>query len=161
MAKASLDIIDALRSTAKKLSIGTSYMWGHMGSCNCGNLAQEITKMSKNQIHAYAMQGYGDWNEQLNDYCEASLMPMDLLIHELLTVGFSMEDLQNLEKLADNDILMRLPIEKRYLRHNYRDDVIVYLNEWANMLEDELLEGIKLPSFELETSIKITEPQYA
>ena len=151
MAKASLDIIDALRRTAKKLATGTAYMWGHMGSCNCGNLAQEITKMSKEQIHAYAMQGHGDWNEQLNDYCEASQMPMDLLIHELLMTGFSTEDLKNLEKLADNDILMRLPIEKRYLHHNYRDDVIVYLNEWANMLEDELLDGIKLPSFDLDS----------
>jgi hypothetical protein len=161
MAKASLDIIDALRRTAKKLAKGTAYMWGHMGSCNCGNLAQEVTKLSKEQIHAYAMQEHGDWNEQLNDYCETSQMPMDLLIHELLMAGFSTIDLQNLEKLADNDILMRLPIEKRYLRHNYRDDVIVYLNEWANMLEDELLEGIKLPSFELISDRKITEPQYA
>jgi hypothetical protein len=154
MAKASLEIIDALRRTARKLKTDASYMWGHMGSCNCGNLAQEITKMSKAQIHGYAMQGHGDWNEQLNDYCEASSMPMDLLIHELLTAGFSVEDLKNLEKLSDEQILNRIPLEKRYLRHNSRQDVIVYMNEWANMLEEELLATITLPSFFYETELQ-------
>lgn len=147
MAQAKVEIIDALRRTAKKLSVGSEYMWGHMGSCNCGNLAQEITKRSKAEIHAYAMQGHGDWNEQLNDYCGITQMPIDLVIHEMLTSGFSLEDLQNLEKLSDKQILMRLPAENRYLRHNVRADVIVYLTEWANMLEEQLLDTIKLPDF--------------
>jgi hypothetical protein len=147
MAQAKVEIIDALRRTAKKLGSGSDYMWGHMGSCNCGNLAQEITKRSKAEIHAYAMQGHGDWNEQLNDYCGNTQMPIDLVIHEMLTSGFSLEDLQNLEKLADKLILMRLPIENRYLLHNVRADVIVYLSEWANMLEEQLLDTIKLPDF--------------
>jgi hypothetical protein len=30
------------------------------------------------------------------------------------------------------------------MRHNYRDDVVLYLNEWANQLEEELLPNIKL-----------------
>ena len=99
MAQAKLEVIEALRRTAKKLDAGTQYMWGHMGSCNCGNLAQEITKRSKAEIHAYAMQGHGDWNEQLNDYCGTTQMPIDLVIHEMLTSGFELADLQNLEKL--------------------------------------------------------------
>ena len=151
MAQAKTEIIDALRSTADKLKNGSQYMWGHMGSCNCGNLAQEVTNRTKAEIHAYAMQGHGDWNEQLNDYCETSAMPIDLIIFDLLTAGFSIEDLQNLEKLSDKDILLRLPLEKRYLRHNVREDVIVYLQEWANMLEERLLDTIKLPDFLQET----------
>lgn len=152
MAQAKTEIIDALRGTADKLKNGSQYMWGHMGSCNCGNLAQEVTKRTKAEIHAYAMQGHGDWNEQLNEYCETSAMPIDLIIFDLLTAGFSIEDLQNLEKLSDKDVLMRLPVEKRYLRHNVREDVIVYLHEWANMLEERLLETIKLPDFLQETT---------
>lgn len=151
MAQAKTEIIDALRRTADKLKNGSQYMWGHMGSCNCGNLAQEVTNRTKAEIHAYAMQGHGDWNEQLNDYCETSAMPIDLIIFDLLTAGFSIEDLQNLEKLSDKDILLRLPLEKRYLRHNVREDVIVYLQEWANMLEERLLDTIKLPDFLQET----------
>lgn len=152
MAQAKTEIIGALRRTADKMQNGSQYMWGHMGSCNCGNLAQEITHRTKAEIHAYAMQGHGDWNEQLNDYCETSTMPIDLIIFDLLTSGFSIEDLQNLEKLSDKEILMRLPIEKRYLHHNVREDVIVYLHEWANMLEEQLLETIKLPYFLPETT---------
>lgn len=147
MAQAKVEIIDALRRTAKKLSSGNEYMWGHIGSCNCGNLVQEVTKRTKAEIHAYAMQGNGDWNEQLNEYCGISEMPIDMLIHEMLTSGFSLDDLQNLEKLSDKKILMRLPAENRYLRHNVRADVIVYLMEWANMLEEQLLDTIKLPEF--------------
>jgi hypothetical protein len=154
MARASFEVIDALRRTAKKLQSDTPYMWGHMGSCNCGNLAQEITKLSKAQIHAYAMQGRGDWNEQLNDYCDTSQLPMDLLIHELLTAGFDLNDLKNLEKLSDNAILERLPIEKRYLKHNLREDVVVYLNEWANLLEEQYLDRIQLPKFITEQELE-------
>jgi hypothetical protein len=81
-------------------------------------------------------------------------MPIDIIIFELLTSGFSLEDLKNLEKLSDKQILMRLPIENRYLRHNVRADVIVYLTEWANMLEEQLLEAIKLPDFLQEITLE-------
>ena len=131
-------------------------MWGHMGSCNCGNLAQEVTKMSKAQIHNYALQGKGDWSEQLNDYCQSSAMPMDLLIFELLSFGFSVRDLKNLEYLSDEEVLYRLPKEKRHLRRNVRHDVVVYLNEWADMLEERLLYDIELPKL-LSDETKVHE----
>ncbi|GAB3905565.1 hypothetical protein GCM10028803_36610 [Larkinella knui] len=149
MARPNLPLIDALRRTARKLREGAPYEWGHMGGCNCGNLAQELTKLSKGQIHAYAMERYGDWNEQVADYCPTSLMPIDLVISEMLQAGLSLEDLKNLEKLADRRVLSRLPIENRFLRHNHRDDVILYLTEWAALLEEELLAKIDLPKFEV------------
>lgn len=152
MARATLEVVEALRNTVKKLNQGSPYMWGHMGSCNCGNLAQEITKFTKAQIHAYALQNSGDWSEQLNDYCETSRMPMDLIIFELLSFGFSVEDLQNLEYLSDQNVLQRLPLEKRYLRRNYRDDVVVYMNEWADLLEEQLLEAISIEELVAEST---------
>lgn len=144
MARVSIEVVEALRNTAKKLKQGTPYMWGHMGSCNCGNLAQEITKFSKAQIHAYALQNNGDWSEQLNDYCENSQMPMDLVIFELLSFGFTVEDLQHLEYVSDPKVLERLPVENRNLRRNYRDDVIVYMSEWADMLEEQLIDSVSI-----------------
>lgn len=159
MARATIEVVEALRNTVKKLKKGSPYMWGHMGSCNCGNLAQEITNFSKAQIHAYALQGSGDWSEQLNDYCENSQMPMDLIIFELLSFGFTVEDLQNLEYLSDHSVLQRLPMENRNLRRNYRDDVVVYMNEWADMLEEQLIEGISLDSLVDETSKQTNEKQ--
>ncbi|GAB3502637.1 hypothetical protein GCM10027341_30720 [Spirosoma knui] len=148
MARPTPELIDALRRTARNLQNGAPYQWGHMGGCNCGNLAQELTKLNKDQIHSYAMQRYGDWSEQVEDYCSTSQMPIDLLINEMLNAGLTLEDLKHLEKLNDRQVLTRLPIEKRFLKHNVRDDVVAYMNEWANLLEEQLLAKITLPDFE-------------
>ena len=146
MARPNLDLIAALRRTARKINDGAPYQWGHMGSCNCGNLAQELTKLTKAEIHAHALaNGRGDWNEQLNDYCPTSGLPMDLLMNEMIEAGLDPDDMKHLERLSDVRILYRLPEGKRYLRHNFRDDVVLYINEWADMLEEQLLMPIKLP----------------
>ncbi|SFD76593.1 hypothetical protein [Spirosoma endophyticum] len=152
MARPTPELINALRQTAHKLKNGAPYQWGHMGGCNCGNLAQELTKLSKDQIHRYAMQRHGDWNEQAEDYCQTSQMPIDLLINEMLNAGMLLEDLKHLERLDDRQILVRLPLEKRHLKHNVREDVVSYMTAWAELLEEQLIDKITLPnlqSFEL------------
>ena len=147
MARPTPELIEALRITAQKLRNGAPYQWGNMGGCNCGNLAQELTKLNKDEIHRYAMQRYGDWNEQIDDYCPASQMPLDIVINEMLNAGLMLEDIKHLEKLDNRVILLRLPIEKRFLKHNVRDDVVTYMNVWADLLEEQLLDKITLPDF--------------
>ncbi len=146
MARPTPELIYALRKTASNLQQGAPYQWGHMGGCNCGNLAQELTKLDKDQIHRYAMQRHGDWNEQAEDYCETSQMPIDLLINELLNAGLMLEDLKHLERLDDRQVLLRFPLGERFLKHNVRKDVIAYMNAWAELLEEQLLEKITLPA---------------
>jgi hypothetical protein len=153
MANARFELIQALRTTAQKIEHNSSYQWGHMGLCNCGFLAQQITSLSKDEIHRRAMQRHGDWSEQLNDYCPTSGLPMDDLIDQLVNFGFTPEELRHLERLSDKAVLQRLPIEKRYLSHNIKADVIVYLNAWATMLEESLIETISLK--ELSTKKKV------
>lgn len=148
MARPTPELIEALRRTAIKLKNGAPYQWGHMGGCNCGNLAQELTKLNRDQIHQYAMQRYGDWNEQVDDYCSTSQMPIDIVINEMLNAGLMLEDLKHLEKLDDRQVLARFPLEARYLKHNVRDDVVAYMNAWAELLEEQLLEKITLPNFQ-------------
>jgi hypothetical protein len=148
MARPTPELIHALRQTALNLQHGAPYQWGHMGGCNCGNLAQQLTKLNKDQIHRYAMQRHGDWNEQAEDYCSTSQMPIDLLINELLNVGLMLEDLKHLERLDDREVLLRFPLEKRYLKQNVREDVVAYMNAWAEMLEEQLLEKITLPTMD-------------
>ena len=147
MARPTPKLIEALRITAQKLRNGAPYQWGNMGGCNCGNLAQELTKLNKDEIHRYAMQRYGDWNEQIDDYCPASQMPLDLVINEMLNAGLMLEDIKHLEKLDSRVVLLRLPVEKRFLKHNVRDDVVTYMNVWADLLEEQLLDKITLPDF--------------
>ncbi|PQA58625.1 hypothetical protein [Siphonobacter curvatus] len=149
MATANLTLIEALRRTVRNLNSGKPYMWGHMGACNCGNLAQELTQLTKADIHAYALQGRGDWREQIEEYCPTSGLPMDLLIADLLQHGLTTTDLQHLERLSDPKVKNQIPLERRnQMRHNVREDVILYLQTWANVLEEELLAAMPLPDFE-------------
>nr|MBI1231632.1 hypothetical protein [Cytophagales bacterium] len=142
MANPTPELILGIRKTIKKLKDGAPYQWGHMGACNCGNLAQEITKLNKGEIHRYAMQRHGDWNEQLVDYCPTSGYPMDLMVTKMLEAGLTLDDLMHLEKLSDPEILRRIPAERRQnLAKNAKNDVILYMEVWVKLLEEKWLEA--------------------
>jgi len=141
MARANPELIAAFRKTISKLKKGAPYQWGHMGACNCGNLAQELISISKAEIHRNAMIKSGDWNEQLNDFCPTSGYPMDLMISKLLEKGLSIDELKHLEKLSDPKILSHIPMPKRNnLAKNKLDDVIFYMEIWLEILENQWLE---------------------
>lgn len=144
MAKPNLLLIEAFRKTAKNLRNGIPYEWGHMGNCNCGNLAQILLNMDKKTIHEFALIGVGDWSEQVNDYCPTSQMPMDRMIFGLLEKGLSTIDLKNLEYLSDQHVLNMLPTSQGQLHNNNRNDVALYLETWAKLLENQLLEKIEI-----------------
>ncbi|MHA7128770.1 hypothetical protein [Algoriphagus namhaensis] len=152
MAKASIEIIAALEKTAQNLETGAKYQWGHMGACNCGNLAQEITKLSKAEIHSYAMQRHGDWAEQILEFCPTSGYPMDLMIQKMIDFGFSPDDLRKLETLSDHQILAKMPKEKRdSLNKNRKSDVIYYMKTWALMLRDQWV--LENPNLDLDEAL--------
>ncbi|MCB0488922.1 MAG: hypothetical protein KDC99_10620 [Cyclobacteriaceae bacterium] len=144
MARVRPEIIEVIRKTADKIRKSGDYQWGHMGACNCGFLAQEITSLSKREIHSFAMEGHGDWNEQLNDYCPTSGLKMDDLISDLLNFGFDIDDLKHLERLSDPKVLRQLPINKRNLKQNNKADVETYLTAMARMLEERLANKVNL-----------------
>ncbi|MFQ3577055.1 MAG: hypothetical protein SNJ77_11530 [Cytophagales bacterium] len=145
MAIATLETIEALRQTAKRLKDNAPYQWGHMGACNCGNLAQVITPFSKAEIHKYAvMTREGDWNDMLEAYCPSSELPMDMMIAALINKGFTIDDLKHLEYLSDANVLKRTKLKKDHLKNNVKEDVILYLDSWADMLEEELFEKVKM-----------------
>lgn len=145
MANPNPELIAAIEKTVSKLKNGSPYQWGHMGACNCGNLAQELTKLEKGEIHSYAMQRHGDWNEQLIDYCPTSGYPMDLMITRMLDFGLTTSDLAHLERLSDPIVLAEMSIEKRNsLSKNKKEDVIFYMITWSKLLRKNwLLENEK------------------
>lgn len=145
MATPSLKIIEALRKTASQLETGHRYEWGHMGSCNCGNLAQTVTTFTRAEIQKYALEKRGDWSEQLVEYCPTSGYPMDMIIEKMIDFGFSKQDLRHLEWLSDTEILATIN-EKKHLNRNLKSDTILYLKSWANLLENKLIDAIQLPS---------------
>lgn len=153
------ELINALRATVRKLSSSDNYQWGHMGSCNCGHLAQELTHFSKAEIHAFAMERYGDWSQQVKDFCPDSKLPIDFIIQTMLNAGLTRSDIRHLERLSDYKIINSLPVGSRILMHNNKDDVIKYINAWVHLLEFELVDEIKLNMEELSFKEKtITSP---
>jgi len=154
MAIPSIKIITALRKTALELENGNRYEWGHMGSCNCGNLAQTITKFSRAEIQKYALEKRGDWSEQLIDYCPTSGYPMDMIIEKMIDFGFSQVDLRNLEWLSDDKILAKMKVA--FLNRNLKSDTIAYLKNWSDLLEDQLIDKIELPDLNFSKAVETT-----
>lgn len=137
MAYAKLRLVHALRVTAARLREGAPYSWGHLGMCNCGHLAQTVTKRSKREIHEAALARGGEWRDRARDYCPTSGFPIDEIIRELLDCGLGPTDLADLEYLSDERVRRRIP-GRPHLRRNVRDDLILYLETWASLLDEEL-----------------------
>lgn len=134
------ELIAAIERTVANFKKGAAYQWGHMGACNCGNLAQELTKLSKAEIHSYAMQRFGDWNDQILEFCPTSGYPMDLMIQKMLDFGLSLQDLSHLERLSDPEILATIPKEYRdKISKNSKEDVVLYMQNWAKLMRDNWL----------------------
>lgn len=138
MAYPNTKLIEALRNTALRLREGAPYAWGNHGACNCGNLLQVVTKFSKEDILRFAHAGIGEWTELSVEYCGITGAPVDMLISGLQDIGLTPTDIHNIEYLEDKEVLQRLPGGFRWLQHNVREDVILYFETFAGMLEEKL-----------------------
>jgi len=153
MARASIEMVEALRETARRLKNGASYAWGNHGACNCGNLLQVMTNLTKEEILTYAHTGLGEWTELAEDYCGITNAPADLLISKLQSAGLTPTDIHNIEYLQDRQVLNSLPGGFRWLKRNVREDVIAYFETFAMLLEERLIEDVKVPDelFNIQT----------
>lgn len=135
MAKASIELIQAFRETARRLRDGATYSWGHHGACNCGNLLQVLTPLNEKEILTYAHTGTGEWTELAQEFCPTSGAPVDLLISKLQQAGLTPTDIHHIEYLSDRAVLEQLPGGFRWLKRNVREDVILYFDAYARLLE--------------------------
>ena len=136
MARANPKLIEALRTTALRLREGAPYQWGHAGVCNCGQLAQTVTELDKSTIYKMVQ---GEWSEHLVDHCPTTGHGLEDVATRMIRFGFEPGELADLEQLGDDRVLRRHPGGKRHLRRNDRDDLVAYLESWADMLEEKLL----------------------
>ena len=140
-------LYDVLLVTANRLESDTDYRWTHIGSCNCGHLAQTVTLHSAQTLHELALQKAGDWAEQVREYCPTSGYPLDHIIQTLLQLGISQTELRDLERLANPKILNYIPKEKRrHLSFRKKSDVIIYLRAWAKKVQKDGLVKVKVHS---------------
>jgi hypothetical protein len=145
MAYPNLTLIGALRQAAANLRNGAHYAWGNHGACNCGHLLQVVTHLTKEEILTHAHTGMGEWTEIAEDYCEVTQAPAYLLISKLEAIGLTPTDIHCLEYLKDKAVLDGLPGGFRWLQKNVREDVILYFETFAQLLEDRLLLQIDIP----------------
>lgn len=114
-----------------------------MGACNCGHLAQTVTRLDAEDIRRYALERAGEWAEQGLEYCPASGYPMDAILSALFELGLSTDDLGHLERLSDPDVLRRVPTEARNaLSYRDRDHVVLYMRTLAELLERQLAAAV-------------------
>ncbi|MES1219183.1 MAG: hypothetical protein ABUT20_27000 [Bacteroidota bacterium] len=144
MAYPTIQLTEALRETAHRLRNGSQYAWGNHGSCNCGNLLQVVTKLSKEEILRHAHSGIGEWTELATDYCGVTNAPVDLMISHLQQLGLTATDIHNLEYLEDKEVLKNLPDGFRWLKKNAREDVIIYFETFAAILEEKMIQAVHI-----------------
>jgi len=151
MAKPSPQLIEALRETALRLRNGAHYAWGHHGACNCGNLLQVITPLTEGEILRYAHTGIGEWTELADEYCSTTNAPVNLVLSKLEQAGLTPADIHNIEHLTDKEVLNHLPGGFRWLKKNVREDVILYFEAFADLLEQ------RMPPLHIDSFITETE----
>ena len=148
MAHPNIHLVQALRQAVQNLRGGAHYAWGHHGSCNCGQVLQVVTQLSKQEIVRHAQTVYGEWTEIAEEYCGITNAPAYLLVSKLEKLSLTPTDIHNLEYLEDRTVLQNLPDGFHWLKKNVREDVIAYFETFANMLEEKLLSQIEVPAME-------------
>ena len=161
MAQPSIYLIEVLRETAHRLRNGSHYSWGHHGACNCGNLVQVVTKLSEGEIVRYAHQGIGEWTELVQEFCPISDAPLNLVISKLEEIGLTPTDIHHIEYLTDREVLNCLPGGFRWLQRNLREDAVLYLDAFADLLYDKLQQQIHINLDELHPRTEKEVLQYA
>ena len=145
MAYPNLTLIGALRQAAKNLRAGAPYAWGNHGACNCGHVLQVVTHLSRQEILKWAHTGIGEWTEIAEEYCGITNVPAQLMVSKLEAIGLTPTDIHCLEYLKDKAVLDHLPGGFRWLQKNVREDVILYFETFADLLEEQLLRRIDIP----------------
>jgi hypothetical protein len=174
-------LVVALRETAARLrSAGAVYKWSHFGHCNCGHLAQTITGRSAREIYDAAFVRSGDWGQQardlvLPDYgdrpaidegafehegrelCSATGSPLEQVLAEMYAAGLDRDDIDRLEDLSDGEVLRFLGASTTGLVRHAREDVVRYLEGWAELLARRLtpLERARLEALEAPADLAI------
>lgn len=171
----------ALRETAARLSReDVTYRWASFAHCNCGHLAQTITGLPPDEIQRRAMRREGDWAAQARDRsvrgfpvfdygdrpaldegawepenigaCQVTGAPLDEILDQMCALGLSASDVGHLERLSDPLVRRRLGNNTEYFPHHRRENVVAYLEAWADLLEERTQPEAVADSYYLEAA---------
>jgi hypothetical protein len=63
---------------------------------------------------------------------------------KLEEAGLTAVDIHHIEYLSDREVLNYLPCGFRWLKRNIREDVILYFEAFANLLEEKLIANVDI-----------------
>ena len=106
-----------------------------MGQCNAGHLIQTLTGLSSFEIVESIDFQLDEWSEHAIDYCSNTGCKVDDIFLTIEKHGMAHEDIVKLENLSDRKVLNNLDGGFRHLERNNRNDVIDYMNSFADLLE--------------------------
>src|SRR5690554_2986861 len=107
MAKATPELVGALREATKRIANKSNYNWKDIGACNCGNLVQVITKQGRKEIFKEGIKKHGDWEMLARKYEPNSIFEIDKIIGKMLAAGMILDDFKYLENLSCRRVLTR------------------------------------------------------
>jgi hypothetical protein len=118
--------------------------------------------MTKEEILKHAHTGIGEWTELAEESCSVTNAPYTLLIQKLEAIGLTPSDIHNLEYLEDKEVLQHIPGGFRWLSRNLREDVVLYFETFAALLEikrmqiaDDYLNAVALSELSKMTSVTL------
>jgi hypothetical protein len=126
-------LIEALRKTADRIASGTSdYSWVDSRQCNCGQLLQTITGESAKQLLNRQMSGEVEFINWSNIFGHVYLSKW---ADRLVESGMTYSDIHDLEYLVNP--LVRNRVGPVWLDRSNQSHVVIYMNTWATMLEED------------------------
>jgi hypothetical protein len=163
-----MELSKALRKTADLIeSNDYGYQWSFFENCNCGCLARTIAdnyfdddgrwfrdERQKLGRLPLPMVQREDWTGIAEyAFCNITKLPVDSIFRTLFKIGIRHKDIYELEFLANPEIRTRagLPLRDCFsnMDHKSRENVIIYMRAWADMLDEKEIITKSAPAKEL------------
>lgn len=80
----------------------------------------------------------GAWEPEDVGACPVTGTPLDQVLEQMYALGLTAADVGHLERLTDREVRRRLGTHKEDFPHHRRENVVAYLEAWADLLEEQL-----------------------
>lgn len=94
----------------------------------------------------------GAWEPENVGACRVTGSSLDEVLGEMYALGLTADDVGHLERLSDRDVRRRLGNNKEDFPHHERENVIAYLQAWADLLEEQLASPVEAAGYFFEAA---------
>lgn len=124
--------IEVLKKALDMLNNGFEYNFTDVDRCNCGVVLKAAGLTSAEINETESLYSYTYFTNI--GHCSVTGMPFCKVQAMFIQLGFTKNDIINLEKLSDETILSKAGNLKNYANKN---NLIKYLTAWIEILEEE------------------------